>query len=335
MDQATALRLHEAMLLTRLTEERLVKLFRQGKTLGSIYRSLGQEATACATAMALGPEDVIAPLIRNLGSMFVRGVQPEEIFLQYLGRATGPTGGRDHNNHFGSISRGIVATSSMLGALIPVMAGVALSFRQRGERRVAMTWIGDGGSSTGAFYEGLNFAVVQKLPLIVVGEANGFAFSTPPERQMAGRLSARAQGAFTLTVDGNDAAAIYAAAAQARQLCLDGKGPVFLVCETFRLSGHAEHDDQHYVDPALLEEWQRKDPLPRFEAWMAQRHWAPETGLAGRLAAALEAASERALAAPWPDPTSLEVGVFTPPPPVAGHDDPVIHNETSVTFKAV
>ncbi len=310
MDHATALRLHEAMLLTRLTEERLVKLFRQGKTLGSVYRSLGQEATACATALALGPEDVIAPLIRNLGSMLVRGVQPEEIFLQYLGRATGPTGGRDHNNHFGGIGRGIVATTSMLGALIPVMAGVALSFKQRNERRVAMTWIGDGGSSTGAFYEGLNVAVVQKLPLIVVGEANGYAFSTPPERQMAGPLSSRAQGAFTLTVDGNDAAAVYAAAAQARQHCLAGLGPVFLVCETFRLSGHAEHDDQHYVDPALLEAWRQKDPIPRFEAWMGQCHWTLETGLAERLAAELAAAADRALAAPWPDPASLTDGVF-------------------------
>jgi pyruvate dehydrogenase E1 component alpha subunit/2-oxoisovalerate dehydrogenase E1 component alpha subunit len=239
MDRETALRLHEAMLLTRLTEERLVKLFRQGKTLGSVYRSLGQEATACATAMALGPEDMMAPLIRNLGSMFVRGVTPLEIFLQYLGRATGPTGGREHNNHFGSVARGIIAPTSMLGALIPVMAGVALSFRQKGERRVAMTWIGDGGSSTGAFYEGLNFAVVQKLPLIVVGEANGYAFSTPPDCQMAGRMSSRSQGAFTLTVDGNDAASVYEAAAQARQRCLEGKGPVFLVCETFRQSGHA------------------------------------------------------------------------------------------------
>jgi len=300
MDRDTALRLHEAMLLTRLTEERLVKLFRQGEPLSSVYRGLGREATACATAMALGPEDVIAPLIRNLGSMFVRGVKPKEVFLQYLGRATGPTGGREHNNHFGSVERGIIAPTSMLGALIPVMAGVALSFRQKGERRVAMTWIGDGGSSTGAFYEGLNFAVVQQLPLIVVGEANGYAFSTPPEHQMAGRMSNRSQGAFTLTVDGNDAAAVYAAAAQARQRCLEGKGPVFLVCETFRMAGHAEHDDQRYVDPALLEEWKAKDPLPRFEAWMAQRGWKPDPELPGRLEARLLAAAEKALEAPWP-----------------------------------
>jgi pyruvate dehydrogenase E1 component alpha subunit/2-oxoisovalerate dehydrogenase E1 component alpha subunit len=313
MDQATALRLYEAMLLTRLTEERLVKLFRQGKTLGSVYRSLGQEATACATALALGPDDVIAPLIRNLGSMFVRGVTPEEIFLQYLGRATSPTGGREHNNHFGSVARGIIAPTSMLGALIPVMAGVALSFRQKGERRVAMTWIGDGGSSTGAFYEGLNFAVVQQLPLIVVGEANGYAFSTPPDRQMAGRMSQRSQGAFTLTVDGNDAAAVFEAAAQARQCCLEGKGPVFLVCETFRMKGHAEHDDQRYVDPVLLEQWAARDPLPRFEAWMGLRGWTSDPALAERLQADLLAAAEAALEAPWPESDSLTRGLFSSP----------------------
>lgn len=299
------------MLLTRLTEERLVKLFRQGKTLGSIYRSLGQEATACATAMALGPDDVIAPLIRNLGSMFVRGVTPLEIFLQYLGRATGPSAGREHNNHFGSVAQGLIAPTSMLGALIPVMAGVALSFRQKGERRVAMTWIGDGGSSTGAFYEGLNFAVVQKLPLIVVGEANGYAFSTPPDRQMAGRMSLRSQGAFTLTVDGNDAVAVFEAAAQARQRCLEGKGPVFLVCDTFRMSGHAEHDDQRYVEPERLAQWAAKDPLPRFEAWLALQGWPPDPGLSARLEASLLADSEAALEAPWPDPASLTQGVFS------------------------
>ncbi len=319
MDQSAALRLHEAMLLTRLTEERLVKLFRQGHTMGSVYRSLGQEATACATAMALGPEDVIGPMIRDLGAMLVRGVQPEEVFLQYLGRATSPTGGRDHNNHFGGLARGIVAPSSMLGALVPVMAGVALSFRQRKEPRVAMTWIGDGGSSTGAFYEGMNFAVVQRLPLIVVGEANGFAFSTPPERQMGVPFAARAQGASTLVVDGNDAAEVYAAARTARQRCLDGQGPVFLVCETFRLAGHAEHDDQRYVDPALLEAWRRKDPIPRFEAWMSGQGWSPEPGLAARLEGALSAAADRALAAPWPEPRELAAGLFASCGPLPPH----------------
>jgi len=310
MDRATALRLHEAMLLTRVTEERLVLLYRQGATLGSVYRSMGQEATACATALALDPEDVIAPLIRNLGSMLARGVTPGEMFLQYLGRATGPTGGREHNNHFGSVARGLIAPTSMLGALIPVMAGVALSFKQTGQARVAMTWIGDGGSSTGAFYEGLNFAVVQRLPLIVVGESNGYAYSTPPSKQMKGTLADRGQGAFTVTVDGNDAAAVFEAASEARARCLAGEGPVFLVCETFRMKGHAEHDDQRYVDKALLEAWADKDPLPRFEAWLSSKGWTPESGLRARLEAEVADMAESALAAPWPDPSTLRDGVF-------------------------
>jgi len=300
MDRETALRLHEAMLLTRVTEERLVALYRQGRTLGSVYRSLGQEGVACGTALALGPDDVIGPLIRNLGSMLVRGVETRDVLRQYLGRATGPTAGRELNNHFGDVAKGIIAPTSMLGALIPVMAGVALSFRQRGESRVAMTWIGDGGSSTGAFYEGLNLAVVQRLPLIVVGELNGFAFSTAPEHQMKGHLSARSQGAFTETVDGNDPVAVYQAAGKARERCLAGDGPVFLVCETFRLGGHAEHDDQRYVDPELRTHWAAKDPIARMEDWLESKGWAADPDLGAHLAAKLAEEAEAVLEEPLP-----------------------------------
>ena len=190
----------------------------------------------------------------------------------------------------------------MLGALIPVMAGVALSFVQKGEARCAMTWIGDGGSSTGAFYEGLNFAVVRKLPLIVVGELNGYAYSTPPAFQMKGHLADRAQGARAITVDGNDAAAVLEAAQAARRHCLAGEGPVFLVCETFRMKGHAEHDDQRYVPQALLDHWAAADPILRFEAWMEAKGWAPPLGLKDQLARELASEAERALAAPWPTP---------------------------------
>jgi len=297
MDRSTALHLYETMLLTRLVEERLVKLFRQGHTMGSVYRSLGQEATACATALALGPKDVIGPMIRNLGSMLARGVTPKEIFLQYLGRATGPTGGREHNNHFGGVARGIIAPTSMLGALIPVMAGVALSFQQKKEHRVAMTWIGDGGSSTGAFSEGLNFAVVQKLPLIVVGELNGFAYSTSPEKQMKGHMRDRSQGAQTFVVDGNNSLEVLESSKRARQICLDGDGPVFLVCETFRMKGHAEHDDQRYVDPGQLEIWSKKDPIAHIEAWLRGQRWLPGPEFLQGLDQTVDRQAEEALSA--------------------------------------
>ena len=297
MDRSAALHLYETMLLTRLVEERLVKLFRQGHTMGSVYRSLGQEATACATALALGPQDVIGPMIRNLGSMLARGVTPKEIFLQYLGRAAGPSGGKEHNNHFGGVARGIIAPTSMLGALIPVMAGVALSFQQKKEPRVAMTWIGDGGSSTGAFSEGLNFAVVQKLPLIVVGELNGFAYSTSPEKQMKGHMSERSQGALTMVVDGNNSLEVLESSKRARQICLDGGGPVFLVCETFRMKGHAEHDDQRYVAPEQLELWSRKDPIAHLEAWLRGQHWLPGPEFLQKLGESVDLQAGEALAA--------------------------------------
>ncbi len=297
MDRPTALHLYETMLLTRLVEERLVKLFRQGHTMGSVYRSLGQEATACATALALGPEDVIGPMIRNLGSMLARGVTPKEIFLQYLGRSNGPSGGREHNNHFGGVARGIIAPTSMLGALIPVMAGVALSFKQKQESRVAMTWIGDGGSSTGAFSEGLNFAVVQSLPLIVVGELNGFAYSTAPDKQMKGHMSQRSQGAMTMVVDGNNSVEVLESAKRAREICLGGDGPVFLVCETFRMKGHAEHDDQRYVDPGQLELLAKKDPIAHLEAWLRGQRWLPGPEFIQQLEEAIERQAGEALAA--------------------------------------
>lgn len=297
MDRPIALHLYETMLLTRLVEERLVSLFRQGHTMGSVYRSLGQEATACATALALGPEDVIGPMIRNLGSMLARGVTPKEIFLQYLGRASGPSGGREHNNHFGGVARGIIAPTSMLGALIPVMAGVALSFKQKKEKRVAMTWIGDGGSSTGAFSEGLNFAVVQHLPLIVVGELNGFAYSTSPDKQMKGHMSERSQGAYTIVVDGNNSLEVLEASKRARQICLDGDGPVFLVCETFRMKGHAEHDDQRYVDPGQLELWSKKDPIAHLEALLRGQRWLPGPEFTQGLSESIERQAEEALSA--------------------------------------
>ena len=312
MDRDTALRLYEAMLLTRLTEERLVKLFRQGQTLGSVYRSLGQEATACATAMALGPDDVIAPLIRNLGSMLVRGVTPREVFLQYLGRATGPTGGREHNNHFGSVARGIIAPTSMLGALIPVMAGVALSFRQKGERRVAMTWIGDGGSSTGRLLRGAQLrrgaetpphrrGRIQRLRLFhAAGAPDGRPDVPALPRGLHPDRGRQRRGRGVPRPRPRPGSGAWRARARSSSSA-----------KPSAWSGHAEHDDQRYVDPALLAQWAAKDPLPRFEAWMGLRGWTLDPGLAARLEAELLASAEAALEAPWPDPEGMNKGIFS------------------------
>ncbi|MDQ3817907.1 MAG: thiamine pyrophosphate-dependent enzyme, partial [Acidobacteriota bacterium] len=179
------LELYRYLKLTRLGEERLVNLYRQTKVVGGVFRSLGQEATAVGSAYALRPEDFVTPLIRDLGAVLVKGIRPREIFAQYMAKAWGPSGGRDLNIHFGDMSKGFIGPISHLGDMIPVMTGVLLGARMQKKDLVALAYIGDGGMSTGAFHEGLNFAAVQHLPLIIMAEYNHYAYSTPTSKQTA------------------------------------------------------------------------------------------------------------------------------------------------------
>jgi TPP-dependent pyruvate/acetoin dehydrogenase alpha subunit len=259
--------LYRFLRLNRSLEERLVHLYRQGKIVGGLYRSLGQEATSVGSAYALDEGDVLGPLIRNLGSVLVMGYTPREILTQHLARAVSPSGGKEGTLHFGRPERGVVSSISMLGALVPVMAGVALAARMQGKRTVALTYIGDGGTSTGAFHEGLNFAAVQKLPLVVIAENNGWAYSTPIHRQTAAKCLADRAAAYGIpgeSVDGNDVLAVYERTKAAVDRARAGGGPTLLEARTYRMKGHAEHDGQAYVPPAELEEWARRDPIEQY-----------------------------------------------------------------------
>jgi pyruvate dehydrogenase E1 component alpha subunit/2-oxoisovalerate dehydrogenase E1 component alpha subunit len=259
--------LYRWMRLNRSLEERLVHLYRQGRLVGGFYRSLGQEATTVGSACALEKGDVIGPLIRNLGAVLVMGYTPREVLTQHLARAGSPSGGKEGTLHFGRPERGVVSSISMLGALVPVMAGIALAARMQRRRTVAMTYIGDGGTSTGAFHEGLNFAAVQKLPLVVIAENNGWAYSTPFRKQTAAKSladRAAAYGIPGLTVDGNDVIAVYEAARIAVERARSGEGPTLIESKTYRMKGHAEHDGQAYVPREELEEWARRDPIERY-----------------------------------------------------------------------
>lgn len=261
------LELYRLMRLNRVVEEKLVNLYRQGKVVGGLYRSLGQEATSVGCAYALSPGDIVGPLIRNLGAVLVMGYSPRDVLTQYMARATSPSGGKDCNLHFGRPERGVISPISMLGALIPVMAGIALGARMQNKNLVAMTWIGDGGTSTGAFHEGLNFAAVQKLPLVVVAENNGWAYSTPFHKQTAAKCLADKAGAYGIpgeSVDGNDVLAVYASARRAVDRARGGGGPTLIEALTYRMKGHAEHDAQAYVRKEDLEAWRQKDPLERY-----------------------------------------------------------------------
>ncbi len=260
--------------LNRRVDEQLVNFYRQGKVVGGVYSSLGQEAISVGTARALDAGDFISPLIRNVGTMLVRGFRPRDVFLQYMARQDGPTGGRDANTHFGDLKRGVLAPISMLGETIPVAAGVALTMKMRGEKHIVCCYIGDGGSSTGSFHEGLNFAAVRKLPLVIIAENNGWAYSTPTAKQMAVRSMAEraaGYGVRAASVDGNDVVVVYEAAQKAAAHARRGEGPFLLECHTMRMKGHAEHDDARYMPAKLLAAWRKKDPISRFEKYLSAK----------------------------------------------------------------
>ncbi|HEX4439366.1 MAG TPA: thiamine pyrophosphate-dependent enzyme, partial [Thermoanaerobaculia bacterium] len=235
---------------------------------------------------------------------------------QYMARATSPSGGKDCNLHFGKPERGVISPISMLGALVPVMAGIALAGRMQKKDLVAMTWIGDGGTSTGAFHEGINFAAVQQLPLVIIAENNGWAYSTPFRRQTAARCLADKAAAYGIPgdqVDGNDVLAVYDAARRAVDRARSGGGPTLIESLTYRMKGHAEHDAQAYVPKEELEEWRAKDPIARFAKTLI------ETGAAQ--AAELEAIDqaisvevdrevEAAEKSPLPSPDAALQGVY-------------------------
>ena len=309
------LELYRFLKLNRMTEERLGNLYRQNKVVGGLYSSRGQEATSVGSAYALEPQDFVGPLIRNLGAILVRGVKPREVMMQYMARSDSPTGGKDGNTHFGDMTRGLVAPISMLGALIPVMAGVALAGKKLGKNLVALTYIGDGGTSTGDFHEGLNLASVLHVPFVLIAENNGWAYSTPTAKQMRVKSIAGRAAAYGIpgeTVDGNDVLAVYEATKRAVDRARSGGGPSLIEARTFRMKGHAEHDDAGYVPKEQFEEWKTKDPIDRFERHLLNG-LATEEELR-RIAAAIDeelnAEVDRALASPFPPPERALENVY-------------------------
>ena len=300
------------MLLQRLVEDRVLALYRQGRISGSVYTGHGQEAVAAGAGLALGPDDVVCPLNRELACHFARGVTVAEVFAQFLGRATGPTGGRDGNMHFGAPDRGVFPLVSMLGDLVPVAVGAALAFKRRGEPRVALTFFGDGAMSTGDVHEGMNLAKVWKVPAVFVVQNNHYAYSTPTERQTANtNLAERIRGAWSIRcdrVDGTDAVAVRNVVSAAVERARRGKGPQAVEALTLRVHGHAAHDDASYV-PAVLRE-RYPDPVERLAARLK-----PEKEARIRAAAEEEVAAglAEAEAQPPADPATLEDGVYARP----------------------
>jgi pyruvate dehydrogenase E1 component alpha subunit/2-oxoisovalerate dehydrogenase E1 component alpha subunit len=305
------------MRLNREVEEQMVRLFRQNKIVGGLYPSLGQEAISVGAAYALGPEDWIAPMIRNIGALLVRGFKPRDVMTQHMARYDSPTQGKDTTSHFGDLkSRHVVAPTSMLGDLIPVMTGVAMAGRYLGQKIVTMTWIGDGGTSTGVFHEGLNFAAVQRAPFVLIVENNQWAYSTPVEKQSALRDladRAKAYGMKSAVMDGNDILAVVRTTREAVEYARAGNGPVLLEAKTMRILGHAQHDSADYVPRATREAWRRRDPIEQFENLLSQKKmWTPQIKkeIDDRIAREIRADVEFAENSPEPPPETAAEGVY-------------------------
>jgi len=305
------------MSLMREAEDRIErKLYRQGKILGGVYVGRGQEAIPVGSALLAQPEDVLFPSHRDMAVFLIRGVHPRKIFAQYMGRVGGLTRGKDGNMHMGDMRLNIVAIISAMAASVPVAAGAALALKYKGTRNVALCYFGDGATSRGDWHEGVNFAAVQKLPVVYICNNNRYAYSTPLEKQMAiANVADRgpAYGIPAESVDGNDVFAVHDAARRAIEHARAGLGPYLIECKTFRMTGHSAHDPADYVPKHLWEEWAHKDPIARLERLILERGWEEQAELDRRRAAMraeIDEAVEWAENSPYPDPSELLDGVY-------------------------
>ncbi len=312
-----AVEVYRWMLLNRRMETALENLYKQGKVVGGVYFGLGQEACSCASAYALEDGDWFAPMIRNQGALLVRGFPPRDVMMQYMAKAGSPTHGKDGTSHFGDIgARNMVAPISMLGDLIPVLAGVALGARLQGKHIACLTWIGDGGQSTGVTYEGFNFAAVQKLGVVLIVESNAWAYSTPSDRQYRVEdLADRAigYGVPAVIVDGTDACQVYDATRDAVERAQRGEGPTLIEAKMMRMKGHAIHDAAAYVPKEMFEYWRRRDPIARFRKFLLEKGWLSEESdrkLIAEVDKYLEAEREFAENSPMPEPQTAAEGVY-------------------------
>jgi TPP-dependent pyruvate/acetoin dehydrogenase alpha subunit len=318
LSKQQAIEIYRFMLLNRKMEIALENLYKQGKVVGGVYFGLGQEACSCASAYSLDKDDWFAPMIRNQGSLLVRGFAASDTMMQYMAKAGSPTKGRDGTSHFGDVEkRNMVSPISMLGDLIPVLSGVALGARLQGRNVAVMTYIGDGGQSTGVTYEGINFAAVQNLGLVLFVESNLWAYSTPSDMQYRCQdLAERAigYGIPGVIVDGTDACQVYDAARDAVERAHRGEGPTLIEAKMMRMKGHAIHDAASYVPKGMLDFWKKRDPITRFENYLVkEKKWLTgkeNSDLIADVERVIEEEREIAVNSPMPAPESAEGGVY-------------------------
>lgn len=274
LGQDAYLRLYEGLVRNRLHDIALKRWVKRG-VISKAWLGTGEEASTIGPVHALRREgdnrDVVAPMIRNAGACHEMGMAVADMLRGYLGTADSPSGGRD--GHVGDLEHGVLPPISHVGDVVPVTTGIALSFKQRGEDRVALTWVGDGSTKTAAFHEGINLAAVQRLPAIFIIQNNQVALGTRSDQHGAGSFEdwPRMYGVAGACFDGNHVLDAYAATAVAVRRARQGGGATLLVAKTFRMGGHATHDEREAreaFDASLFREWGERDPVGMYEAWL-------------------------------------------------------------------
>ena len=300
---------YRLMVLARVLDDKFASLYRMGKVHGGVFLSRGQEALSVSIGLALKKGDVFAPLIRDTAGRLAFGESLLDGVRTCLGSPLGPMRGRDGNVHRGRPREGMFAMISHLGAMISVVNGALMAHRFKAiSGTVGATCLGDGGTSTGAFHEGLNQAAVEKLPLVLIVADNQYAYSTPTDRQFACRSiadKAAGYGVAAVTIDGTDLASCLRVIAEAVERARNGRGPQMVVASLLRLCGHGEHDDASYVEARLKCSPLGRDCLKVAEEWLLAEGWADVASLANWCEAATQAVEEAVAVVqrePGPDP---------------------------------
>jgi acetoin:2,6-dichlorophenolindophenol oxidoreductase subunit alpha len=302
--------------LIRAFDLRLSTLVKQGKVRSGVYTGIGQEAIIVGTCYGLRKDDYICPLHRDLGSFLMKGVEARVMMSQMFAKTTGLSKGRDSALHSGVPELGIFGNTSMLGANLPVAAGIALSYKMERCDNVVVAYFGEGASNVGDFHEALNFAGVQQLPVVFICENNQYAYSVPIEKSMAiDDVADRAHGyGFDgVAINGNDVLAVYQATQGALARAREGDGPTLIECKTYRWHGHSEHDKAFYRSDEELAMWKSRDPIPTFTTYLKTRHILDDErikAIDARIEHTIDDAVDFAMNAPDPDPAEAVADLY-------------------------
>ena len=270
------LRIYKAILLPRLIEEKMLSQLRLGK-ISKWFSSFGQEAISVGVALAMDPEEYILPMHRNLGIFTGRNLPLDQLFMQFQGKERGFTKGRDRSFHFGTQKHKVVGMISHLGPQLGIADGIALANKLGGQEKATIVFCGDGGASEGDFHEALNVATVWDLPVIIAIENNAWGLSTPSREQFrCAQFIDKAIGygmpaEDAIQVDGNNIIEVYNAVRKAAESIRKRPRPILMEFMTFRLRGHEEASGTKYYPDGLIQEWEKKDPVDNYEAWLFER----------------------------------------------------------------